>query len=59
MNSIKLELWNLLKLTFYFIQVYFHTSESRPRCLHEWIPHGGKGVTSFFFLDNLTKHSKE
>ncbi|XP_055918837.1 enhancer of mRNA-decapping protein 4 homolog isoform X4 [Eupeodes corollae] len=38
-------------------QVYFH--EKEPRCLHQWKPHGGKPISSFFFLDNLTKTSSD
>jgi enhancer of mRNA-decapping protein 4 len=26
-----------------------------PRCLHQWKPHDGKVISSFFFLDNHTK----
>ncbi|XP_055837361.1 enhancer of mRNA-decapping protein 4 homolog isoform X3 [Episyrphus balteatus] len=40
-----------------FYQVYFH--EKEPRCLHQWKPHGGRPVSSFFFLDNLTKTSAD
>lgn len=42
-----------------FYQVYFHTNEPTPRCLHQWTPHDGRPISSFFFLDNLTKFSKE
>lgn len=42
-----------------FYQVYFHTNEPNPRCLHQWTPHGGKPISAFFFLDNLTMYSKE
>lgn len=38
-----------------FYQVYQHTNECTPRCLHQWKPHGGKTITSFFFLDNYTE----
>lgn len=37
-----------------FYQVYKHTNDGNPRCLHKWKPHGGKTITSFFFLDNYT-----
>lgn len=40
-----------------FYQVYFHTDERVPRCLHQWVPHDGKPITSFFFLDNLNENS--
>ncbi|XP_037912102.1 enhancer of mRNA-decapping protein 4 homolog isoform X3 [Hermetia illucens] len=40
-----------------FYQVYFH--EKEPRCLHQWNPHNGKPISSFFFLDNLTKTSAD
>ncbi|XP_055378582.1 enhancer of mRNA-decapping protein 4 homolog [Condylostylus longicornis] len=38
-----------------FYQVYFH--EKQPRCLHEWNPHNGQSISSFFFLDNYRKKS--
>lgn len=41
-----------------FYQVYLHAGE-KPRCLHEWKPHGGKPITCFFFLDNLTETSSD
>uniref|UniRef100_A0A1Q3EZN0 Putative enhancer of mrna-decapping protein 4 n=2 Tax=Culex tarsalis TaxID=7177 RepID=A0A1Q3EZN0_CULTA len=37
-----------------FYQVYKHTNDGKPRCLHMWKPHGGKTISSFFFLDNYT-----
>lgn len=37
-----------------FYQVYKHTNDGNPRCLHKWKPHGGKTISSFFFLDNYT-----
>ncbi|XP_067625151.1 enhancer of mRNA-decapping protein 4 homolog isoform X2 [Eurosta solidaginis] len=40
-----------------FYQVYMHDKE--PRCLHQWNPHNGKPISSFFFLDNLTKNVSE
>uniref|UniRef100_A0A1A9WBH7 Ge1_WD40 domain-containing protein n=1 Tax=Glossina brevipalpis TaxID=37001 RepID=A0A1A9WBH7_9MUSC len=40
-----------------FYQVYIHDKD--PRCLHEWKPHNGKCVSSFFFLDNLTKNNTD
>ncbi|KAL9922946.1 enhancer of mRNA-decapping protein 4 homolog isoform X1 [Glossina fuscipes] len=40
-----------------FYQVYIH--DKNPRCLHEWKPHNGKSVSSFFFLDNLTKNNTD
>lgn len=40
-----------------FYQVYIHDKD--PRCLHEWKPHNNKAVSSFFFLDNLTKNNSE
>lgn len=42
-----------------FYQVYFHTNEPTPRCLHQWTPHEGRPISAFFFLDNLTMYSKE
>lgn len=41
--------------TIRFYQMYIH--EKVPRCLHEWKPHGGKAISGFFFLDNLTERS--
>ncbi|XP_021701680.1 enhancer of mRNA-decapping protein 4 homolog isoform X1 [Aedes aegypti] len=40
-----------------FYQVYQHTNDNNPRCLHQWKPHGGKSISSFFFLDNYTEES--
>lgn len=40
-----------------FYQIYIYDKE--PRCLHEWQPHDGKPISSFFFLDNLTKNNSE
>ncbi|XP_011207932.2 enhancer of mRNA-decapping protein 4 homolog isoform X3 [Bactrocera dorsalis] len=40
-----------------FYQVYMHDKE--PRCLHQWTPHNGKPISSFFFLDNLTRNVSE
>lgn len=40
-----------------FYQVYMHDKE--PRCLHQWNPHNGKPISSFFFLDNLTGNVSE
>lgn len=34
-----------------FFQVYIQ-SEGEPTCLHRWKPHGGKPVTTLFFLDD-------
>jgi enhancer of mRNA-decapping protein 4 len=38
-----------------FYQVYFLGNDVNPRCLHQWKPHDGKVISSFFFLDNHTK----
>lgn len=40
-----------------FYQMYIHDKE--PRCLHEWKPHGGKAISLFFFLDNLSERTYE
>ncbi|XP_062546846.1 enhancer of mRNA-decapping protein 4 homolog isoform X2 [Armigeres subalbatus] len=40
-----------------FYQVYQHTNDNNPRCLHQWKPHEGKSISSFFFLDNYTEES--
>ncbi|XP_037810826.1 enhancer of mRNA-decapping protein 4 homolog [Lucilia sericata] len=40
-----------------FYQVYIHDKD--PRCLHEWKPYNDKPVSSFFFLDNLTKNNSD
>ncbi|XP_014275247.1 enhancer of mRNA-decapping protein 4 [Halyomorpha halys] len=34
-----------------FFQVYMQ-SDGEPTCLHRWKPHGGKPVTTLFFLDD-------
>jgi len=41
-----------------FFQVYLH-EEGPPRCLHQWSPHGGKPLSSLFFLDNHNDHQPE
>jgi len=41
-----------------FFQVYLH-EEGPPRCLHQWSPHGGKPLSSLFFLDNHSDHQPE
>ncbi len=41
-----------------FFQVYMHGSES-PRCLHEWAPHGGRPLSSLFFLDDHRNHEPD
>ncbi|XP_058126558.1 enhancer of mRNA-decapping protein 4 homolog isoform X2 [Anopheles ziemanni] len=38
-----------------FYQVYQHANNCTPRRLHQWKPHGGRSVSSFFFLDNYTE----
>ncbi|XP_035773987.1 enhancer of mRNA-decapping protein 4 homolog isoform X3 [Anopheles albimanus] len=38
-----------------FYQVYQHSNDGTPRCLHQWKPHGGKTINSFFFLDDHTE----
>ncbi|XP_058056458.1 enhancer of mRNA-decapping protein 4 homolog [Anopheles bellator] len=38
-----------------FYQVYQHSNDYTPRCLHEWKPHDGKVLNSFFFLDDYTE----
>lgn len=35
-----------------FYQIYFY--ETTPRWLHQWTPHNGSAISSFFFLDNHT-----
>jgi enhancer of mRNA-decapping protein 4 len=41
-----------------FFQVYIH-EEGPPRCLHQWSPHGGKPLSSLFFLDNHSDHQPD
>ncbi|XP_046386973.1 enhancer of mRNA-decapping protein 4 isoform X2 [Ischnura elegans] len=41
-----------------FFQVYLPT-ESGPRCLHKWRPHGGRPLSCLFFLDDHRNHSPE
>ncbi|KFB36315.1 hypothetical protein ZHAS_00003438 [Anopheles sinensis] len=38
-----------------FYQVYQHANNCEPRRLHQWQPHEGRPVSSFFFLDNYTE----
>jgi enhancer of mRNA-decapping protein 4 len=45
--------------TIRFYQVYFLGNDINPRCLHQWKPHDGKVISSFFFLDNHTKECAE
>ncbi len=42
-----------------FFQVYMHGLEAAPRCLHEWAPHGGRPLSSLFFLDDHRNHQPE
>lgn len=42
-----------------FYQIYQHTNDNNLRCLHQWKPHGGKTISSFFFLDNYTEQGAE
>ena len=42
-----------------FFQVYMLGSKENPRCLHQWSPHGGRPVTSLFFLDNHKNYNPE
>jgi len=41
-----------------FFQVYMPSGDS-PRRLHQWIPHGGKPLSSLFFLDNHRDKNNE
>ncbi|KAJ8726036.1 hypothetical protein PYW07_000734 [Mythimna separata] len=41
-----------------FFQVYMHT-DSSPRCLHKWQPHGGKPLSCLFFLDNHKNYNTD
>ncbi|XP_072936338.1 enhancer of mRNA-decapping protein 4 isoform X2 [Epargyreus clarus] len=41
-----------------FFQVYMN-NESNPRCLHKWQPHGGKPLSSLFFLDNHKNYNTD
>lgn len=41
-----------------FFQV-FVKNEGKPRCLHQWQPHGGKPLSSLFFLDNRKHYSPD
>lgn len=42
-----------------FYQVYFHSNDEAPRCLHQWVPHQGKPVSGLFFLDDHSEFSEE
>ncbi|XP_026737920.1 enhancer of mRNA-decapping protein 4 isoform X3 [Trichoplusia ni] len=41
-----------------FFQVYVLT-DSSPRCLHKWQPHGGKPLSCLFFLDNHKNYNTD
>jgi enhancer of mRNA-decapping protein 4 len=41
-----------------FFQVYMH-NDTKPRCLHQWQPHGGRPLSSLFFLDNHKAYNPE
>ncbi|KAJ8729730.1 hypothetical protein PYW08_001311 [Mythimna loreyi] len=41
-----------------FFQVYMNT-DSSPRCLHKWQPHGGKPLSCLFFLDNHKNYNTD
>ncbi|XP_046413774.1 enhancer of mRNA-decapping protein 4 [Neodiprion fabricii] len=48
-----------------FFQVYMHNSsthqgaQQQPRCLHQWKPHGGRPISSLFFLDDHKSYQPE
>ncbi|KAL0109971.1 hypothetical protein PUN28_013544 [Cardiocondyla obscurior] len=39
-----------------FFQVFLHNNshnnQPQPRCLHQWMPHGGRPISCLFFLDD-------
>lgn len=41
-----------------FFQVYMQNGK-KPRCLHQWQPHGGQPVSSLFFLDNHKNYNPD
>lgn len=41
-----------------FFQVSLN-DKSEPKCLYQWKPHGGKPITSLFFLDDHKTPSPE
>ncbi|CAH0772489.1 unnamed protein product [Bemisia tabaci] len=41
-----------------FFQVYMANS-TKPRCLHQWVPHDKKPLSSLFFLDNHKSYNPE
>uniref|UniRef100_A0A1B6MJB4 Uncharacterized protein n=1 Tax=Graphocephala atropunctata TaxID=36148 RepID=A0A1B6MJB4_9HEMI len=41
-----------------FFQVYMQNGK-KPRCLHQWQPHGGEPLSSLFFLDNLKNYNPD
>ncbi|XP_046677270.1 enhancer of mRNA-decapping protein 4-like, partial [Homalodisca vitripennis] len=41
-----------------FFQVYMQNGK-KPRCLHQWQPHGGEPLSSLFFLDNHKNYNPD
>ncbi|XP_066256745.1 enhancer of mRNA-decapping protein 4 homolog [Euwallacea similis] len=41
-----------------FFQLFLFVSDFQ-KCIHEWIPHGGKPLTSVIFVDNILKYTSQ
>ncbi|XP_071039309.1 enhancer of mRNA-decapping protein 4 [Parasteatoda tepidariorum] len=42
-----------------FFQVNIPEQDESPRCLHKWIPHNNKPLSSLYFLDNHKNHKPD
>ncbi|KAJ3596303.1 hypothetical protein NHX12_002712 [Muraenolepis orangiensis] len=42
-----------------FWQIYIEGGQNQPRCLHEWLPHGGRPLSCLLFCDNHKKQDPD
>ncbi|KAM3869911.1 enhancer of mRNA-decapping protein 4 [Diretmus argenteus] len=42
-----------------FWQIYIEGGQDQPRCLHEWLPHGGRPLSCLLFCDNHKKQDPD
>ncbi|XP_056137457.1 enhancer of mRNA-decapping protein 4 isoform X2 [Lampris incognitus] len=42
-----------------FWQIYIEGGQDQPRCLHEWLPHGGHPLSCLLFCDNHKKQDPD
>ncbi|KAM4618939.1 enhancer of mRNA-decapping protein 4 isoform 2-T2 [Polymixia lowei] len=42
-----------------FWQIYLEGGQKQPRCLHEWLPHGGRPLSCLLFCDNHKKQDPD